>query len=131
MKRYTYWILALCGLFFMLLTSCSKDKNYFVGKWETVQLYPYYDANIGMVMMAAINLTFYDCLQGEYGGMVYELDVKDWGYASMNGVYYNDGTKQTTVEIMIDGQQVAADCSVDGRTLTMNDDGRIFKFKKK
>lgn len=130
MKKYTYWLLALCGLFFTLLTSCSKDRNYFEGKWETVQLYPYYDVNLGTVM-ATIDLTFYDCLQDEYGGMVYELKLKDMGGTSINGVYYNDGTKQTTVEIMVNGQRLTADCSVDGRTLTMNDDGRIFKFKKK
>lgn len=129
MKKKLY-LLVLCGLFSVLFTSCSKDENHFVGKWETVQLYPYYDVNMGTVMVT-INLTFYDCLLNEYGGMVYDLKIKDGGSSSMNGVYYNDGTKNTAIEIIIDGQPLTAECSVDGKFLTMNDAGRTFKFKKK
>ena len=124
------YLLVLLGLSFLFFTSCTKNNNYFAGEWETVQLYPYYDANLGTVMVT-IDLNFYDCLLNEYGGVVYNLKIKNGGSSSMNGVYYNDGTKQTKIEMLINGQELTADCSVDGRTLTMNDAGRILKFKKK
>ena len=125
------YLLVLLGLSFLFFTSCTKNNNYFAGEWETVQLYPYYDANTGITNMATIDLSFYDCLLDEYGGMVYTFRIKNGGSISVNGVYYNNGTKQTTIEIMFNGQKLTADCSVDGRTLTMNDAGRILKFKKK
>ena len=81
--------------------------------------------------MTTIDLCFYDCLLDEYGGMVYTLKVKNGGTSSINGVYYNNGTKQTTIEAMLNGQKLTADCSIDGKILTMNDDGKLFKFKKK